>query len=133
MAEIGTKGTYSFTVTEEQLADRVGSGLVHVFATPMMVAAIEKTASESVASQLEEGQTSVGTLINVSHVAATPLGMEVRVETELTAVTPNGRGLTFKVAAYDEAGLIGEGTHERVIVWKDRFESKAQAKAGRAE
>lgn len=129
MAEVGTKGNYSFTVTQEQLADRVGSGLVHVFATPMMIAAIEKTASESVAPQLEEGQTSVGTLINVSHVAATPPGMEVRIETELTEVTPNGRGLKFKVTAYDEAGLIGEGTHERVIVWKERFEAKALAKS----
>ena len=73
---------------------------------------------------------SVGTQMNVSHVSATPAGMKVRFETELTGIAPNGKILTFKVAAYDEAGLIGEGTHERAIVAKERFEAKAQAKRG---
>lgn len=126
--EAGIKGHYEFTVTEEQLAVNVGSGIVRVLATPMMVAAIEKTASESVAPRLAEGSTTVGTKIDVTHCAATPAGMKVHVETELTAVSPNGRGLTFHVAAYDEKGLIGEGTHERVVVYKDRFEQKAEAK-----
>ncbi len=79
------------------------------------------------AGELEEGKTTVGTLVNVSHVAATPEGMEVRIETELTEIAPNGKMLT-KVAAYDEAGLIGEGTHQRAIVAKERFEQKAQSK-----
>ena len=118
----GIKGEKKFTVTKEQLACNVGSGLVSVFATPMMIAAIENTAAGSVAGELEEGRTTVGTLVNVSHVAATPEGMEVRIETELTEI------LTFKVAAYDEAGLIGEGTHQRAIVAKERFEQKAQSK-----
>ena len=126
--EIGIKGEQKFAVTEDQLAVNVGSGLVRVFATPMMIAAIENTAAASVAPHLDEGKTTVGTLVNVSHVAATPLGMEVRFETELTEVAANGKMLTFKVAAYDEAGLIGEGTHQRAVVDKARFESKAEAK-----
>ena len=116
--EIGIKGEQKFVVTADQLANQVGSGLVAVYATPRMIAAIENT----------EGKTTVGTLVNVSHVAATPEGMEVRVETELVEIAPNGKMLTFKVAAYDEAGLIGEGTHQRAIVAKERFEAKAQAK-----
>ena len=124
----GIKGEKKFTVTKDQLACNVGSGLVSVFATPMMIAAIENPAAASVAGELEEGKTTVGTLVNVSHVAATPEGMEVRIETELTEIAPNGKILTFKVAAYDEAGLIGEGTHQRAIVAKERFEQKAQSK-----
>ena len=126
--EIGIKGEQKFVVTADKLANQVGSGLVAVYATPMMIAAIENTAAGSVAPYLEEGKTTVGTLVNVSHVAATPEGMEVRVETELVEIAPNGKMLTFKVAAYDEAGLIGEGTHQRAIVDKERFEAKAQAK-----
>ncbi|HIY54380.1 MAG TPA: thioesterase family protein [Candidatus Agathobaculum merdavium] len=126
--EIGIKGEQKFVVTADKLANQVGSGLVAVYATPMMIAAIENTAAGSVAPYLEEGKTTVGTLVNVSHVAATPEGMEVRVETELVEIAPNGKMLTFKVAAYDEAGLIGEGTHQRAIVAKERFEAKAQSK-----
>ena len=126
--EIGIKGEQKLTVTEDKLACNVGSGLVRVFATPMMIAAIENTAASSVAPHLEEGKTTVGTLVNVTHVAATPLGMEVRVETELTELSANGKMMTFRVAAYDEAGLIGEGTHQRAVVDKARFESKAEAK-----
>ena len=124
----GIKGEKKFTVTKEQLACNVGSGLVSVFATPMMIAAIENTAAASVAGELEEGKTTVGTLVNVSHVAATPEGMEVRIETELTEIAPNGKMLTFKVAAYDEAGLIGEGTHERFVVQNEKFQTKANNK-----
>jgi len=128
--EIGTKGTAELTVTEELLANKVGSGLVAVYATPMMIAGLEGTAAASVADALEPGQTTVGCRMNVSHVAATPAGMKVRFETELTAVSANGKMLTFRVAAYDEKGLIGEGEHERAVVWKERFEQKAQAKLG---
>ena len=126
--EIGTKGFNELTVTEDKLACNVGSGLVAVYATPMMIAGIENTAAASVATQLPEGKTTVGTLMNVSHVAATPCGMKVHFETELTAVSPNGKMLTFRVAAYDEAGLIGEGTHARAVVDTARFEAKAQSK-----
>ncbi len=127
--EAGIKGRKSFRVAKEQLASEVGSGLVSVFATPMMIAAIENTAASSIENELEEGRTSVGTHINVSHVAATPEGMEVRIETELIKV--DGKKLLFHVAAYDEAGLIGEGTHERVVVDKERFEQKAKNKAAK--
>ncbi len=126
--EVGMKGHYELIVEEAQLACNVGSGVVRVFATPMMIAAIEKTASESVAEALEEGRTTVGTLVNVSHVAATPVGMKVTVETELTEISANGKILTFHVKAEDEAGLIGEGTHQRAVVAKERFEAKAEAK-----
>lgn len=128
--EIGTKGTAELTVTEELLANKVGSGLVAVYATPMMIAGLEGTAAASVADALEPGQTTVGCRMNVSHAAATPAGMKVRFETELTAMSANGKMLTFRVAAYDEKGLIGEGEHERAVVWKERFEQKAQAKLG---
>ena len=128
--EIGTKGTAELTVTEELLANKVGSGLGAVYATPMMIAGLEGTAAASVADALKPGQTTVGCRMNVSHVAATPAGMKVRFETELTAMSANGKMLTFRVAAYDEKGLIGEGEHERAVVWKERFEQKAQAKLG---
>lgn len=130
MVSIGMKGIQELCVTEELLANQVGSGLVAVYATPMMIAGIEGTAAGSVAPALEPGQTTVGMRIEVSHVAATPLGMKVHFETELIEIAPNGKILTFKVAAYDEKGLIGEGTHQRAIVDKARFEAKAQAKLG---
>ena len=126
--QVGIRGEKKFVVSEDMLASRVGSGLVNVFATPSMIAAIENTAAMSVQPELEEGRTTVGISINVSHVAATPLGMEVRVETELTETSSNGRVMTFKVTCYDEAGLIGEGTHQRAVVDRARFESKAAAK-----
>lgn len=130
--EIGIKGSYSHRVTEEQLASRVGSGLVSVFATPMMIAGIEKTAAESVQPYVGEGKTTVGTRVDVTHEAATPCGMEVRFETELTEISTNGKLLTFKVAAYDAAGLIGQGMHQRAIVATERFESRAQEKLNNA-
>lgn len=130
MLELGTKGYQELVVTEELLACNVGSGLVAVYATPMMIAGIEGTAAASVAPYLEDGQTTVGTQVNVSHVAATPAGMKVHFETKLVEIAPNGKMLTFEVAAYDEAGLIGEGTHQRAIVAKERFEAKAQSKRG---
>ena len=126
--QAGIKGEKLFAVTTDQLASRVGSGLVNVFATPCMIAQIENTAAMSVQPELEEGRTTVGISINVSHVAATPEGMEVRIETELTEIASNGKVLTFRVACYDEAGLIGEGTHMRAIVDRARFEAKAKAK-----
>jgi len=110
------------------LASSVGSGKVDVFSTAMMVAWMEATAVDVAQACLEQGQTTVGTGINVTHVAATPLGMKVRFTAELTAVSANGKGLSFKVAAHDEAGLIGEGTHERVVVNREKFEARTRAK-----
>lgn len=126
MLEAGIKGRQETVVTEEQLAVNVGSGKVRVFATPMMTALIEKTASLSVEPELGEGQTTVGTLLNVSHCSATPLGMKVWAESELVEI--DRRRLVFKVAAFDEAGLIGEGTHERFIIDMEKFQSKTDSK-----
>ena len=126
MLEAGIKGEQSVEVVYENTATAVGSGVQEVFGTPCMLALMEKTASESVAPYLEEGCGSVGTQVTISHVAATPIGMTVRCETELTEV--DGRRLVFKVAAYDEAGLIGEGTHERFIVQNEKFQTKANNK-----
>lgn len=117
----------TITVSKEQLANQVGSGQVSVFATPMMIALIEQTASECIQPYLEEGQTSVGTFLSVSHCAATPEGMAVTAQVEVVEI--NGREVTFQVRADDEAGMIGEGTHKRFIVSREKFELKAQNKA----
>lgn len=122
----GIVGNKELTVTMDKTAAAVGSGLLDVFATPQMIALMEATASESIASYLDAGCSSVGTLVNVSHVAATPVGMKVRCESKLTEV--DGRKLTFAVKAYDECGLIGEGTHERFIIFSEKFMAKTNAK-----
>jgi predicted thioesterase len=126
MLRTGIKGRQDDVVTEDKLARNVGSGLVRVYATAMMIALTEKAAVLSVEPFLEEGQGTVGTLVNMSHVSATPLGMKVWAETELVEI--DRRKLTFKVAAYDERGLIGEGTHERFIIDNRRFQEKAESK-----
>ena len=126
MIKPGIKGHLEQTVTDELCADRIGSGLVKVFATPMMIALIEQTCNESVVPLLDAGQGTVGTHVNVSHLAATPVGMRVWCDSELTDV--DRRRLTFKVAAYDESGLIGEGVHERFIIDTEKFQSKVNAK-----
>ena len=124
--EIGIKITLEITVTDNLTAAAVGSGTLNVYATPAMIALIEETAWKSVAPYLEEGQSTVGTRLDVSHVAPTPLGMTVRCETELTEV--DGRRLVFAVNVYDEAGLIGKGTHERFIIMSEKFQAKADSK-----
>ena len=122
----GIKGRKEIVVTTEKTAKVVGSGLLEVFATPAMIALMEETASMSVAEALDEGSTTVGTLVNVSHVSATPVGATVYCETELLEV--EGRKLTFSVKAYDNAGLIGEGMHERFIVFSEKFMARTLAK-----
>lgn len=122
----GIKGIGEVVVTEELTAMRIGSGLLPVYATPMMIALMENTAANSVQPYLEEGQGTVGTRVDVSHLAATPLGMTIRVETELTEI--DRRRLVFSVHAFDDAGLIGEGTHERFIVNNEKFMLKANSK-----
>ena len=126
MIEKGIKGHLEQTVTDELCADRIGSGLVKVFATPMMIALIERTCNESVTPLLDPGQGTVGTRIDVSHCAATPVGMRVWCDSELIEV--DRRRLVFSVRAYDQCGLIGEGTHERFIIDSDRFQQKADEK-----
>lgn len=113
-------------VTDKLTADCVGSGLARVFATPMMVALMERTCAESVAPMLEEGQSTVGTRIEVTHCSATPVGMEVWCESTLLEV--DRRRLLFAVKAYDSCGLIGEGQHERFVVDNARFQANAEGK-----
>ena len=124
--EIGIKGRAETVVNHENTAKFVGSGELEVFATPQMIALMEQAAASSVAGELEEGQGTVGTLLNVSHDAATPLGRKVWAETELVEV--DRRRLVFDVKAYDECGLIGQGKHERFIIQNDKFLAKVNAK-----
>lgn len=126
MLEAGIKGEQKVEVVYENTATAVGSGVLEVFATPCMLALMEKTACDSVIPYLEDGWGTVGTEVNIKHVAATPIGMTVRCESEL--ITVDGRRLVFTVKAYDEAGLIGEGTHERFMVNNEKFQSKANSK-----
>lgn len=123
---VGLKGKQTLVVKEEMLANRVGSGMIEVFSTPYLVALMESAAQLSVCEAVGEGNVTVGTKLDVSHLAATPLGMEVTAESELVEV--DGRRLVFIVRAYDECGLIGEGTHERFIVGAEKFVAKCQAK-----
>lgn len=125
---VGMKNEIEKVVTEDLLASKVGSGLVNVFATPMMIAAMEEASAGLVAPYLEDGKTTVGIEISTSHSAATPLGMKVRVISEVTDVSSNGKIISFKVSAFDEVEKIGEGTHKRAVVTKDRFEEKTLAK-----
>ena len=122
----GIKGEAAVAVTESNTAASMGSGLMAVFATPSMIALMEQAAFTSVAPALEEGCGTVGTLMNVKHLAASPVGAHIRAEAQLTQV--DGRRLVFHVAAYDDAGLIGEGEHERFIIQNEKFLAKANAK-----
>lgn len=128
MLNIGIKGKEEITVNTENSAKTMGSGILDVFATPAMIALMEKTAWKSVQNHLEDGQGTVGISLNVKHVAATPLGMKVYCESELTEV--DGKKLVFTVKAFDEAGLIGEGTHERFVITNEKFQQKTNDKAG---
>lgn len=123
---VGIKGSQRVTVTEEMTAEKLGSGELAVLATPMMIALMENTAYRSVAEYLEDGQGTVGTRISVNHLAATVVGMEVSLETELVEI--DRKKLLFTVKAYDTAGCIGEGEHERFIIDNQRFLEKAKQK-----
>ena len=120
---IGTKASASVQVTEAQLAVTVGSGSLRVFATPMLAALMEKTA---VAEFLEDGETTVGTALDLAHTAATPEGMTVTATAEITAVS--GREITFAITASDEVGEVGHCTHKRFLVKSESFMKKAAAK-----
>ena len=126
MIELGMKYTAKITVEEKDTAKEVGSGTLLVLATPKMIALMEEAAYKAIESGLEEGTTSVGTLMNVKHLAATPVGMKVSATATVTGV--DGRKIEFLVEAYDEAGKIGEGTHERFIVAEKKFVEKTYSK-----
>ncbi|MBQ4599176.1 MAG: thioesterase family protein [Clostridia bacterium] len=124
--EIGMKHTITEVVTAEKSAEQVGSGLLPVYATPAMIALMEKCASECIAPYIEEGKSSVGTMLNIKHLSASPIGMQITCTATLTEV--DGRRLVFSLEASDEKGPIGEGTHERFIIDIDRFMAKCQSK-----
>ena len=123
---VGLKGRAEAVVSEANTAQAACSGALPVFGTPFMCALMEEAAWKSVASHLEEGQSTVGTRLNVSHDSATPVGMKVWAESEITEV--DGKRLVLKVAAFDEKGPIGQGTHERFIISDDRFLAKTAKK-----
>lgn len=126
MLEVGTKHTESLMVTEENTARALGSGTVEVFGTPAMINLIEYTCAQSVQGELEQGQTTVGTHLDISHDAPTPIGMQVTCVSELVEV--DGRALKFAVEVSDGSGIVGRGTHSRFIVNQEKFTTKANAK-----
>lgn len=120
------KATVTETVTEENTALSVGSGSLKVYATPAMLALIEKAACKALQGVLCEGETTVGTLLNVKHLSATPVGMQVSATAKL--IERDGRKFVFSVTASDESGIIGEGIHERFSVFAERFTEKTYSK-----
>lgn len=125
---VGAVGTASAVVTPENTAAAVGSGALPVFATPYMIALMENAACNAIADGLEEGQSSVGTKLDVSHDAATPSACTSRPGPSSSRST--AARLVFRVTAEDDAGPIGQGTHERFLIMADKFLAKAEAKKG---
>ena len=123
---VGMTGAATTLAEREDTALEVGSGSLLVYATPCMVALMEGAACEAIAQALPEDKTSVGTELHIRHLAATPVGLEVRAKAEVTEV--EGNTVTFRVTAFDETGKIGEGTHKRVVVTAQKFLDKTYAK-----
>lgn len=123
---VGLKGRAEAVVNDSNTAQAACSGALPVFGTPFMCALMEEAAWKSIAPHLEPGQSTVGTKLEISHDSATPVGMKVWAESEVTQV--DGKRLVLKVAAFDERGPIGQGTHERFIVTDERFLSKTAKK-----
>ena len=123
---VGMKGEASTLVEREDTAAEVGSGSLLVYATPCMAALMEGAACVAIAEALDENQTTVGTELSIQHLSATPVGLEVRAEAEVTAV--EGKVITFEIHAYDEAGEIGKGLHKRALVNSQQFLEKAYNK-----
>ncbi len=123
---VGMKGIAESQVEREDTALEVGSGSLLVYATPCMVALMEGAACAALEEALEEGQTTVGTALNIEHISATPVGLEVHAEATVTAV--EGKVITFEIHAYDEVGEIGRGTHKRVLINSQKFLEKCYGK-----
>ena len=124
--KIGAKYKVEISVSENETAKAFGSGTLSVLATPKMIALMEEASYKCLDMYLENGQTSVGTYLDVKHLSATPVGMKAYAEAEITEV--DGRRVVFNVKAYDEKGLIGEGKHERFIVFSEKFVDKTYQK-----
>ena len=125
----GLRGEASLVVQEEHTAPRVGSGAVRVLATPLMINLFEAAALAAIESLLPAGHQSLGTVLNVRHIAATPVGMRVVASAIVEKV--DGRTVHFRLEARDERDLIGDGTHERVVVNVAKFDARVQAKLSR--
>jgi predicted thioesterase len=125
--EPGLTGVSEILVGTRDTAPHVGSGKIKVLATPVMVSLMEEAALNAVEGLLPEGHQTVGIRLDITHTAATPVGMRVTARAELTKI--EGRRLTFHVSAKDEKELIGEGVHERIIVNVARFDERTQQKA----
>ena len=127
MLTVGIKGKEEIVVTDANSAKTMGSGTLDVFATPAMIALMENAASTSLLPYLAADEGTVGTHLDVAHTSATPIGMKVWADAVVTAV--DGKRLVFSVAAFDETGKIGGGSHERFIVPNEKFQAKADKKA----
>ena len=123
---IGTKGSATVTVTKDALASSTGSGGVDVFSTPCLVLLMEEAAVEALKGYLDDEETTVGTHICIDHIAATPIGLRITANAEVTEV--DGRKITFVVTASDDVELIGKGVHERFLVNKEKFTAKSLRK-----
>lgn len=127
--QIGIKGHSEEIVTMERTAEGMGSGGLPVYATPRMVSMMEYTAWSSVEPYMEEGFGTVGTHLDISHLASSPVGAHITIDSELVEI--DRRKLVFEVKAYDDKGIIGEGRHERFIINNDKFMARTQAKLER--
>ena len=126
--KIGDSFEVRQAVTDAVTAEAVGSGGMRVFGTPFMIAMMENAAFRLLQKELPEGKSSVGTKVDVVHTAPTPVGMTVTVKAEVAAISANGKMVDFKVTAADETGPIGEGTHQRAVIDRERFLAKCEAK-----
>ena len=133
MITIGMKYTAEKPVTADMTAKAVGSGGLEVLGTPFMMALMECAAMWCIQPELPEGKGTVGVDIQSSHLAPTPVGMKITATAEVTAVSENGKLVTFKVQAFDEEGLIGEGVHTRAVISNDRFLQKCSDKLNRMQ
>lgn len=113
-------------VTEDMLAVNVGSGSLRVLATPTVVALMEETSTKLADTFLDEGLTTVGTMVEIQHISPSPIGAKIKVESKL--ISNDGRSFKFEVTAYDNAGMIANGTHNRVSVKSEKFQKKADEK-----
>ncbi|HLS87942.1 MAG TPA: thioesterase family protein [Burkholderiales bacterium] len=123
----GRAGTATLVVADEHTAPRVGSGMVHVLATPVMINLLEAAALDAVERLLPAGTQSLGTVLDVRHIAATPVGMKVTARAEVTRV--EGRTIHFRLEARDEKEIIGDGRHERVVVNVEKFAARVRRKS----
>ncbi len=126
--QVGDIFEMKLTVAESDTAEAFGSGGLVVLATPRVIALMENAAFKLIQEKLPEGKTSVGVKVDVEHLSPTPVGMDIRVTAEITTVSENGKMIDFKVEAYDEAGLIAQGTHRRAIIDAARFLERCRSK-----